>query len=259
VLKNGKDKDFCMKLFSLSSSPTVEELKKKYRELMKLYHPDTHPESIEQSTRMVQQLNEAYELLLPHLHRIYSGSPGFEDLPKKRNGVDTDKIIFMGDNALRDAVITGWLLRTPKGTYAREIRHTIEKAFMMLESVYPDSPGDRRSAFYMDLFSAFLRATVRKKPGTLPAVYNKTKFFQHCAAANRYLDAGMRNYYRLTENGKKLILINIPLSFLEDGIRLFSLLKKSIGDTILKDTINAKIDLAELFRLRIREEGFLSP
>lgn len=252
-MENRKDKDFYMKLFSLSSSPTVDELKKKYRKLIKLYHPDRQPERIEWSTRMVQQLNEAYEILLAHLHRIYSDSPVFTSLTKETQALDPVKIISMGDDALRDAVIIGWLKRMPKDNFAQSIRKTIEKAFFMLDSINPTNPHAVKSVFYADLFSAFLKATDRKKPGHLPDVYNKTKFFQHFAAANTYLDSGIRNFYRLTENRKKLFLVNIPLSFLEDGIRLFSLLKKNIGDMILKENICAKIQLAELFKIRIQD------
>lgn len=256
-MKNRKDKDFCLKLFSLSSSPTVEELKKKYRELIKQYHPDKHPDSIEKSTRMVQQLNEAYEILLPHLHRIYSGSSGFTDLAKNMKNINPEKIISMGDDALRDAVIIGWLKRTPKDVFAQSIWQTIEKAYIMLDSIHSTCPDAVNAIFYADLFSAFLKATAQKKPEPLPAVYNKTKFFQHLAAANRYLDSGIRNYYRLTENKKKLFLVNIPLSFLDDGIRLFSLLKRTTRATILHEVICAKIELAELFKIRINDPDLI--
>ncbi|MBN2533581.1 MAG: J domain-containing protein [Spirochaetales bacterium] len=254
-MENRNDEDFYLKLFSLSSSPTVDELKKKYRELIKLYHPDTHPERIEWSTRMVQQIDEAYEILLAHLHRICSDSPGYYSLSKRTKVTNPEKIISMGDDALRDAVIIGWLKRTPKDDFAQGIRHTIEKAFFMLDSIHPAHPCTAKSAFYADLFSAFLKATAPRKPGPLPDVWNKTKFFQHFAAANRYLDSGIRNYYRLTENKKRLFLANIPLSFFMDGIRLFSLLKKNTGNTILKETICAKIELAELFIIRIQDPG----
>jgi len=257
---NLKDKEFCLKLFSLSESPTIDELKKKYRELIKTYHPDKHPDDIAESTRMVQQINEAYEILLAHLHRIFSHSPPSQTIRKNKTSYikNPDSIISMGDEALRDAVIIGWIKRTPKGDFAQNTRKTVEKAYILLNSFKFKNEYLNKIIFYKDLFSAFLNATVEKTPGPLPNVINATKFFHHMANANSHLDSGIRNYYRFTENRKKLTLANIPLSFLEDGIHLYSILKNKIEDSILKDKICAKLELAELFKRRIQDQDFTS-
>jgi molecular chaperone DnaJ len=50
------------KLFELSQNSTPEEIKKKYKELVKLHHPDRN-ENKEQATNKIKEINEAYSLL----------------------------------------------------------------------------------------------------------------------------------------------------------------------------------------------------
>lgn len=56
-----KNKD-SYRILGLSPTATDEEIKKRYRELMKLYHPDLHTNDEEAATK-AQDINEAYENL----------------------------------------------------------------------------------------------------------------------------------------------------------------------------------------------------
>lgn len=60
-------------LLGLTNNYTEEELKKAYRRLSKLNHPDSHanesPEAIDKYTRLTQDLNSAYEILKKNLKR----------------------------------------------------------------------------------------------------------------------------------------------------------------------------------------------
>lgn len=60
-------------LLGLTNNYTEEELKKAYRRLSKLNHPDSHanesPEAIDKYTRLTQDLNLAYEVLKKNLKR----------------------------------------------------------------------------------------------------------------------------------------------------------------------------------------------
>ena len=62
-----------LSIFGLSNNYTEEDLKKKYRELMKENHPDYHmnasQEEYEQYNRKTQDINEAYEVLKRNLNR----------------------------------------------------------------------------------------------------------------------------------------------------------------------------------------------
>jgi curved DNA-binding protein CbpA len=249
------DKEFGLHLFNLSKSPTLKELKQKYRELIKIYHPDKHPEKIEWSTTMMQQLNQAYEILLAHLHRIFNQQQKQKGSTEKPiiTTQSVEHAIAQGDDALRDAVIIGWLKRTPKDEFARGFRTKVTAAYRFLSSCDNLEAVSSKALFYKDLFFAFLESTEQKKPRPLPAVQNPTKLLHYLSSANGYLDSGIRNFYRFAENRSVSILANIPLSFLDDAIGIFTILKKEINDPLTLSLISAKIDLAGLFEIRIKD------
>jgi hypothetical protein len=249
------DKEFSLQLFGLSSSSSLPELKRKYRELIKLYHPDTHPEKTEWSTRMVQQLNEAYKILLAHLGRIAGFDIGND---KPRNEVikpadNISSIIEDGDQALRDAVIIGWLKRTPKDEFAHNFKRRIERALKNLTLVSMNVIPLPELDSYAELFSVFLEATVEKSARPLPTLDNPTLFLKHLAAANKYLDSGIRNFYHYKDTGALKNLGNIPYSFLSDSIRIYGALASELEDKTTKRLINARMKLARLFQTRIKD------
>ncbi len=253
---NDNDKEFSLQLFGLSSSATLPELKKKYRELIKLYHPDKHPDRIEWSTRMVQQLNEAYKVILAQLRRFSGVDPGlFESRTKGvRPQSDFKNIVDDGDMALRDAVVIGWLKRTPKDDFAFTFKRRIENALknLTIVAMKNDIPIPELES-YAELFSVFLEATVEKSARPLPSLANPTRFLKNLAQANKLLDTGIRNFYHFKDNGTLKNLGNIPLSFLTDSIRMYGELSYGLDDKATVRLVNARMKLARLFQTRIRD------
>ena len=53
-------------LLGLSEKASLFEIKSHYKNLMKRWHPDKHPDDIEQATQMSAQINEAYTTILEY-------------------------------------------------------------------------------------------------------------------------------------------------------------------------------------------------
>lgn len=51
----------------LEQAKNADELKRLYRKLAKEVHPDVNPSSVEESTKLMAELNEAYEYYLNNL------------------------------------------------------------------------------------------------------------------------------------------------------------------------------------------------
>lgn len=51
-------------LLGLREKSTLTEIKLKYKNLMKKWHPDKHKDNINQATAMSAQINEAYNIIL---------------------------------------------------------------------------------------------------------------------------------------------------------------------------------------------------
>jgi hypothetical protein len=249
------EKEFSLQLFGLSSSATLPELKKKYRELLKLYHPDIHPERVEWSTRMVQQLNDAYKIILGSLGRLADFGLDTNKARSDSNRIPDDymNIIDDGDRALRDAVVLGWLKRTPKDEFAFTFKRRIERALKNLTLVAMQGMPIPEVDSYAELFSVFLEATEDRAARPLPALENPTRFLRYLASANKYLDSGIRNFYHYHEKGTLRNLGNIALSFLEDSIHAYGLLESELDDKLTRRLIRARMKLARLFQYRIKD------
>ena len=50
-------------ILGVSETATLEEIKKAYRDLSKKWHPDYHPDNVEEATKMQQKINAAFETL----------------------------------------------------------------------------------------------------------------------------------------------------------------------------------------------------
>ncbi len=59
--------DRALKIFGLSPRPTKDEATKRYRELVKLYHPDNNTQDILFSNLMMTKVNSAYELIIQYI------------------------------------------------------------------------------------------------------------------------------------------------------------------------------------------------
>jgi len=53
-------------LLGLRETSTLKEIKNKYKNLMKKWHPDKHKDDQEKATKMSMQINEAYEVILEY-------------------------------------------------------------------------------------------------------------------------------------------------------------------------------------------------
>ena len=53
-------------LLGLRETSTLKEIKNKYKNLMKKWHPDKHKDDTEKATKMSMQINEAYEVILEY-------------------------------------------------------------------------------------------------------------------------------------------------------------------------------------------------
>jgi len=53
-------------LLGLHDKATLSEIKIRYRNLMKQWHPDKHPENTAEATRMSAMINDAYQTVLEY-------------------------------------------------------------------------------------------------------------------------------------------------------------------------------------------------
>jgi len=51
-------------LLGLRETSTLKEIKNKYKNLMKKWHPDKHKDDADKATKMSMQINEAYEIII---------------------------------------------------------------------------------------------------------------------------------------------------------------------------------------------------
>jgi len=53
-------------LLGLRETSTLKEIKNKYKNLMKKWHPDKHKDDPDKATKMSMAINEAYEVILEY-------------------------------------------------------------------------------------------------------------------------------------------------------------------------------------------------
>jgi DnaJ-class molecular chaperone len=53
-------------LLGLRETSTLKEIKHKYKNLMKKWHPDKHKDDPDKATKMSMKINEAYEIVLEY-------------------------------------------------------------------------------------------------------------------------------------------------------------------------------------------------
>lgn len=94
-----------LSFFELSNNYTEEDLKKKYRELMKENHPDYHmnasQEEYEQYNRKTQDINEAYEVLKRNLNRSTNRTNQSNQGYNHRKTQTNTKLIFEREEAIK--------------------------------------------------------------------------------------------------------------------------------------------------------------
>ncbi len=231
-----------LKLFSLASFSSKEELKKRYRELIKIYHPDRHPKNPHWSTKTMQDLNTAYDILNKSL---------------KKSSPPVKKVITNADEALKNAIIIGCLKRWPKNRYMQSFRDEITEAADYLGKINLEkgSVHFAQYEYFGTLFSVFLRVTDPKNPKPFPAAINNTKFFRQFSLANRNLETGIRDFYHYLDKGQIEKHTLVPLSYLADALYLYSFLIPLSRDRINLKVIKTRMELCHLFKLRIIDPG----
>lgn len=92
-------------LFGLHPSASVMEIRRAYRELSKLYHPDTTSLPLEEARSKFQSLNEAYGVLAnPERRSLYDLKIGYS-----RWNVIQSPLDFHGDESDDDYKNSGYL------------------------------------------------------------------------------------------------------------------------------------------------------
>jgi DnaJ-class molecular chaperone len=69
-------------LLGLHEKSSLKDIKKKYKNLMKEWHPDKHKEDIAKATQMSAKINEAYKIILEYTNNFEY--PFDEESIKKR-------------------------------------------------------------------------------------------------------------------------------------------------------------------------------
>ncbi|GEM_PF-3995201 len=282
---NKLDIEKSLQIMSLKGNINLVQLKKRYRYLIKKYHPDKHPEEAEWYTRMMQQFNEAYTILLEYLPTVEGQAEDNDNTitvanEKKKNTdrpgawgsqssmetvtwtmEDIERECQLGDEYLENAVLLGWLQRYPRDRFAISMREGLEKTVSLLneENFQRLMENSRIASYFKTLFSVFLRATESGKMRPFPIAKNSTKFMRHFSIANSYLDKGIRHFYRYMHQGNVKKYNNVPVSFLDDSVRLYSFMLPESTDVAILRSIRARIELAKLFQTRILKENLWNP
>jgi len=68
-------------LLGLREKCTLQEIKLHYKNLMKKWHPDKHPQNIQKATKMSADINEAYQVILEYCNN-YEYSFDEDDIKK---------------------------------------------------------------------------------------------------------------------------------------------------------------------------------
>ena len=69
-------------LLGLHDKASLSEIKSRYRALMQQHHPDQNPDTVETSTKLSAQINEAYKKIMEYI-RHYEYSFDEESLQKR--------------------------------------------------------------------------------------------------------------------------------------------------------------------------------
>ncbi|QOP45992.1 J domain-containing protein [Sulfurimonas paralvinellae] len=53
-------------LLGLREKSSIKEIKNRYKDLMKKWHPDKHPNDVDKATKMSMKINDAYKTILEY-------------------------------------------------------------------------------------------------------------------------------------------------------------------------------------------------
>ncbi len=227
-------------LFSIQDLRSPGALKRRYHELLKLYHPDRHTGKAEWANRSVRAIIAAYNTL-----KVSLGTAAAPGKP-----VDLRRLFLSGDQALRRAVSLGWLRRVPRQPRDRALRALIAAARDALLAHREQGRMPAWAGFYGRLFAAFLEATDAGAP--LPYSWSAPHAFRDLRSANALLERGIRDFYHHRERDRLGTLGAVALSYLGEASRFYSYLGRRLEPGPVKEVAQSRIAIAKAFQERIR-------
>lgn len=217
-----------LKLFGFTSNFTKEELKKRYLELSKKYHPDLNGDE-----EMMKKINSAYEVLKSH--KVSSKSTVNDELMKKYNDLK-EKLKFYTSK-------TVYLPDTLEFKYANAIDNviktfTLEKTIQLIELI--DFKYYITNGAIKDLFESYRNEILKNVPefwiSKFEPINDDCSFDDYVKEVNEI----RRKYEKIDKSLKQIIL-----SMFKDKNANSKILEEifDVKEIIIKEIIDKKITL----------------
>lgn len=219
-----------LKLFGFTSNFTKEEIKKRYLELSKKYHPDLNGDE-----EMMKKVNSAYEVLK-------SGNSQYKTAKKQDN---YDKTLIKYYNILKEklsvyASKTVYLPNMLEYKYAKAIEETIEKFNFIKPMTVLDYFYNTFLNRIKDLFAKYKREVLKNVPefwiSNFEPINDDCSFDDYVKKVNE-----IRNKYEKIDKGLNQIILSM---FKDKNVN--SIILEEIFDVkeiIIKEIIDKKITL----------------
>lgn len=214
-----------LKLFGFTSNFTKEELKKRYLELSKKYHPDLNGDE-----EMMKNVNSAYEVLKSH--KMSSKSTVNDELMKKYNDLK-EKLKFYTSKTI-------YLPDTLEFKYAKEIDEVIEKFNFNMSKSALDLFYSVILDHIKDIFAKYKKEVLKNVPvffvSKFEPINDDCSFDDYVKKVNE-----IRNKYEKIDKG----LNQIILSMFKDKNVNSKILEEifDVKEIIIKEIIDKKITL----------------
>lgn len=208
-----------LKLFGFTSNFTKEELKKKYLELSKKYHPDLNGDE-----EMMKKINSAYEVLKSH--SVSSDLVKYYDSLKERLKFFASKTVYLPD--------------TLEFKYAKEIDEVIEKFNFNMSKSALDLFYNVILDHIKDIFAKYKKEVLKNVPvffvSKFEPINDDCSFDDYVKKVNE-----IRNKYEKIDKG----LNQIILSMFKDKNVNSKILEEifDVKEIIIKEIIDKKITL----------------
>jgi len=208
-----------LKLFGFTSNFTKEELKKRYLELSKKYHPDLNGDE-----EMMKKINSAYEVLKSH--SVSSDLVKYYDSLKERLKFFASKTVYLPD--------------TLEFKYAKEIDEVIEKFNFNMSKSALDLFYNVILDHIKDIFAKYKKEVLKNVPvffvSKFEPINDDCSFDDYVKKVNE-----IRNKYEKIDKG----LNQIILSMFKDKNVNSKILEEifDVKEIIIKEIIDKKITL----------------
>ncbi len=228
-------------MFSPQDTRSADALRRRYHQLIKLYHPDRHTDRPEWANRMVRAVIAAYNTLKT------APRTAVVDLPVD----DVRAVIGAADEDVRRAVLLGWIRHCPRRAGDRALRRRIAAARDSIRARSRAAADAAPTDFYDRFLAVFLEATDPARVGLQPYLWNAPHLFRDLRLANSLLEKGIRGYYHYRERGRLEGLGGVALSYLADASRLYSRLSRAQELQCIREVAQSRIAMASAFAQRI--------